>query len=100
MSTKTLTRAELSAAIYQEIGLSLGESSDLVDRFFGEMIEGLSAQRHVKLSKFGTFSVRSKKQRLGRNPKTGVEAVIAPRNVVSFNPSNILKQRVNKTLAS
>lgn len=96
MSSNTLTRAELSNAIYQEIGLSLGESSDLVDRFFAEMIEGLAAHQSVKLSKFGTFTVRSKKQRLGRNPKTGVEAVIAPRQVISFNPSNILKQRVNK----
>ena len=98
MSDKTLTRAELNQAIYREIGLSLSESSDLLDSTLEQIIRALEAGESVKLSSFGTFSIRSKRQRVGRNPKTGVEVPITPRTVVSFHPSNLLKERINKAL--
>lgn len=94
--TKTLTRADLSNAVYREIGLSLSESTDLVDAVIDEVVNSLEAGETVKLSSFGTFKLRHKKQRVGRNPKTGVEVPISPRTVLSFNASNILKQRVNQ----
>ena len=96
MTEKTLTRADLSAAIYRDIGLSLSESSDLVDAVIEEICEALAAGQQVKLSSFGTFSLRRKKQRIGRNPKTGVEVPITPRTVLTFNASNILKKKVNE----
>ncbi len=92
---KTLTRADLSNAVYREIGLSLSESTDLVDAVIEEVCLALEKNELVKLSSFGTFKVREKKQRIGRNPKTGVEVPISPRRVLSFNASNILKQKVN-----
>ena len=98
MSDKTLTRAELNQAIYREIGLSLSESSDLLDSTLEQIIRALEAGESVKLSSFGTFSIRAKRQRVGRNPKTGVEVPITPRTVVSFHPSNLLKERMNKAL--
>ena len=91
---KTLTRAELSNSVYREIGLSLVESADLVDSFFDEVSGSLSKGEDVKLTSFGTFHVREKAARVGRNPKTGVEAPIAARKVVTFNASNILKDKV------
>lgn len=96
--TKTITRADLGNAVYREIGLSLSESMNLVDAVFEEIIKGMEEGENVKLSSFGTFTLRSKKARVGRNPKTGVEVVITPRTVLSFNPSNILKEMVNKHL--
>ena len=93
---KTLTRADLSAQIYREIGLSLQECNALVDAVIEEVITALESGKAVKLSSFGTFSLRRKKQRVGRNPKTGVEVPISPRTVLSFNASNLLKQRVNE----
>lgn len=95
MSEKTLTRADLSAKVYKEIGLSLQECNALVDAVIEEVILSLEEGNTVKLSSFGTFSLRRKKQRVGRNPKTGVEVPISPRTVLSFNASNLLKQRVN-----
>lgn len=92
---KTLTRADLSNAVYREIGLSLSESTDLVDAVIEEVSVALEKEEQVKLSSFGTFKVRAKKQRIGRNPKTGVEVPISPRRVLSFNASNILKNKVN-----
>lgn len=93
--TKTLTRADLSNAVYREIGLSLSESTQLVDTVIDEICEALANGDMVKLSSFGTFKLRRKKERVGRNPKTGVEVPISPRTVLSFNASNILKQKVN-----
>lgn len=97
-NSKTLTRADLSNAIYREIGLSLSESSNLVDAFIEEIATAMAKGEQVKLSSFGTFKLRHKKQRIGRNPKTGVEVPITPRTVLTFNASNILKQRVNEAL--
>lgn len=95
---KTVTRANLSAAVYREIGISLSEAGDVVDSVIDEIIKALVAGESVKLSSFGTFSLRRKKQRVGRNPKTGVEVPITARTVLSFNASNILKARVNDAL--
>lgn len=95
MSTTTLTRADLSNAVYREIGLSLSESTQLVDAVLEEVSTALSEGHSVKLSSFGTFKLRRKKERVGRNPKTGVEVPITPRTVLSFNASNILKSAVN-----
>lgn len=94
--TKTLTRADLSNSVYREIGLSLSESTDLVDAVIEEVSKALEQGDMVKLSSFGTFKLRRKKQRIGRNPKTGIEVPISPRTVLSFNASNILKNKVNK----
>lgn len=96
MSQKTLTRADLSNAVYREIGLSLSESTQLVDAVLEEVAVALEQGNSVKLSSFGTFKLRRKKERVGRNPKTGVEVPITPRTVLSFNASNILKNAVNK----
>ena len=93
--TKTLTRADLSNAVYREIGLSLSESTQLVDAVLEEVSGALANGEQVKLSSFGTFKLRRKKERIGRNPKTGVEVPITPRTVLSFNASNILKHGVN-----
>jgi integration host factor subunit alpha len=95
MSTTTLTRADLSNAVYREIGLSLSESTGLVDAVLEEISAALSEGHSVKLSSYGTFKLRRKKERVGRNPKTGVEVPITPRTVLSFNASNILKASVN-----
>lgn len=94
--SKTLTRADLSNAVYREIGLSLSESTELVDAVIDEISGALESGETVKLSSFGTFKLRHKKQRIGRNPKTGVEVPISPRTVLSFNASNLLKEKVNK----
>jgi integration host factor subunit alpha len=93
--TKTLTRANLTEAVYRNIGLSRNESAELVETFLEEMCVCLENGEEVKLSSFGTFSVQSKRERVGRNPKTGVEATITPRRVLSFRPSHILKERVD-----
>ncbi len=95
MTQKTVTRAELSEAVYQRIGLSRSESSALVELVLDEISSSLSAGKSVKLSSFGSFLVRDKGQRIGRNPKTGVEVPIEPRRVMVFKPSNIMKARVN-----
>ncbi len=95
MTQTTLTRADLSNAVYREIGLSLSESTQLVDAVLEEISAALTEGKPVKLSSFGTFKLRRKKQRVGRNPKTGVEVPITPRTVLTFSASNILKQAVN-----
>ena len=91
----TVTRADLAEAVYSRIGLSRKESAALVEMVLGEMTETLLKGETVKLSSFGSFVVRSKGERLGRNPKTGVEVPITPRRVMVFKPSNILKARLN-----
>lgn len=93
--SKTLTRAELSNAVYREIGLSLSESTNLVDAVLEEISAALAEGNSVKLSSFGTFKLRRKKERIGRNPKTGVEVPITPRTVLTFHTSNILKAKIN-----
>lgn len=94
----TLTRADLAETIYRELGLSQAESSDLVDVVIEEIIGTLATGEEVKLSSFGTFSVRGKKQRIGRNPKTKKEIPITPRKVVGFHASNLLVKQVNTDL--
>ncbi len=98
MTDDTITRAYLGNSVYREIGLSLTESMQLVDAVFEEVSLALEEGDSVKLSSFGTFSLRKKNARVGRNPKTGIEVPIEPRTVLSFNPSNLLKQQVNENL--
>jgi integration host factor subunit alpha len=95
---KTLTRADLSNSVYEQIGLSLQECNALVDSVIEEVSVALEQGKSVKISSFGTFSLRNKKQRMGRNPKTGVEVPITSRTVLSFNASNLLKAKVNSSL--
>ena len=92
---ETLTRADLTESVYRSIGLSRNESSELVEAVLEELCACLEKGEAVKLSSFGTFTVQSKNERVGRNPKTGIEAVITPRRVLSFRPSHILKDRVD-----
>ena len=94
MSNKTLTRMDLSEAVFREVGLSRNESSDLVERVIELMSDALADGGQVKISSFGTFSVRAKAERIGRNPKTGEEVPITPRRVLSFRPSHLMKERV------
>ena len=95
MAGNTLTRSDLSEAVYREIGLSRNESSEMVETILSRMVEALIAGDSVKISSFGTFAVREKGARMGRNPKTGEEVPIDPRRVLVFRPSHILKERVN-----
>ena len=94
MSGKTLTRADLSESVYQKVGLSRAESSNLVESVLEEICQAAVRGEDIKLSSFGTFAVRSKNERIGRNPKTGEEVPITPRRVMVFRPSNILKEKV------
>ena len=95
MTEKNITRAELAEAIYHEVGRSSSQSAKLLDQVLNEISAALERGDTVKLSSFGTFSVRQKKMRIGRNPKTGVEVPITPRRILSFRPSQILKKQVN-----
>jgi integration host factor subunit alpha len=95
MSGKTITRADLSEAVYQGVGLSRNESAELVESVLGEIAEALTKGQTVKISSFGSFSVRQKGQRVGRNPKTGEEVPILPRRVLVFRASHVLKNRIN-----
>ncbi len=95
MTVKTVTRAQLAEAVYQEVGLSRSESAELVDAILAEITSSLMEDGTVKVSSFGTFSVRRKGQRIGRNPKTGEEVPILPRRVLVFRPSQVLKDRIN-----
>ncbi|MCT4682916.1 MAG: integration host factor subunit alpha [Roseicyclus sp.] len=94
MSNKTLTRMDLSEAVFREVGLSRNESAQLVERVLELMSDALVEGEQVKVSSFGTFSVRSKTARVGRNPKTGEEVPISPRRVLTFRPSHLMKDRV------
>jgi integration host factor subunit alpha len=95
MGQETVTRADLSEAVYQEVGLSRNESAQLVEQVLDEMADALVRGEMVKISSFGTFSVRQKGRRIGRNPKTGQEVPILPRRVLVFRASHVLKQRIN-----
>ena len=92
---KTTTRSTLSEAVFKNVGLSRNESSTLVDSVFTEILISLIGGDDVKISSFGTFIVRQKKERIGRNPKTGEEVPITARSVVTFRASNVLKSKVN-----
>lgn len=91
----TLTRMDLSEAVFREVGLSRNESADLVESVLAHVSEALVRGETVKISSFGTFSVRAKAARVGRNPKTGEEVPITPRRVLSFRPSHLMKERVD-----
>jgi len=97
MTGKTLTRADLAEAVFEQVGLARNESSDLVEQVLHEVMEALITGKNVKLSSFGSFSIREKGQRIGRNPKTGVEVPILPRKVLVFRASHVLKDRIAKS---
>jgi integration host factor subunit alpha len=92
---RTVTRVDLAEAVYQQVGLSRKESAALVEMVLDELMERLVTGEPVKLSSFGSFIIRHKRKRLGRNPKTGVEVPITERRVLVFKPSNLLKAKIN-----
>ena len=96
MDEKNLTRKDLSSKIYKDLGFSKNISSKIVDDFFETIISEIIKSNGIKISSFGTFSVLYKKERIGRNPKTKIEAKIFPRKIVKFKPSLLLKQKLNK----
>jgi integration host factor subunit alpha len=96
VSGNTITRADLSEAVYQEVGLSRNESANLVEVVLDEIADALAKGEMVKISSFGSFAVRQKGQRVGRNPKTGEEVPILPRRVLVFRASHVLKHRINE----
>ena len=98
MPTRTITRSDLVSIIYEEFGLSKTDCADLLEQALDLIGNTLQAGEPVKLSTFGTFSVRHKAERMGRNPKTGEEVPIKPRRVLVFRASNVLKQRINRSL--
>jgi len=95
METNTITRADLAESVYEQVGLSRNESSELVESVLQEISDELVKGHSVKLSSFGSFSVRHKAERIGRNPKTGIEVPISPRKVLVFKASHVLKEKVN-----
>ncbi|MAM24863.1 MAG: integration host factor subunit alpha [Rhodobacteraceae bacterium] len=94
MMSKSLTRMDLSEAVFREVGLSRNESAQLVEAVLEHMSDALVNGEQVKISSFGTFSARDKSARVGRNPKTGEEVPINPRRVLTFRPSHLMKDRV------
>ena len=96
MAEQTLTRMDLADAIFEEVGLSRNESSEIVDSILNHVSDALVRGENVKISSFGTFNIRDKNARVGRNPKTGEEVPISPRRVLSFRPSQTMKDRVAK----
>lgn len=99
MTGKTLTRADLAEALVRKVGLPRNESQDLVELVLNEISATLTRGENVKLSSFGSFGIRKKGERLGRNPKTGEEVPITPRRVLVFRASNIMKDRINDGLS-
>lgn len=97
-SNKTITRRDITEAVYREIGLSKAESSQLVESIILKISDSLISGKNVKLSNFGNFIIRDKVERMGRNPKTGVESVITPRRVATFRPSPKLADRITAKL--
>ncbi|MEE9547415.1 MAG: integration host factor subunit alpha [Hyphomicrobium sp.] len=96
MGGKTLTRADLAEAVVRKVGLPRNESQELVELVLSEISGSLARGEQVKLSSFGSFGIREKGERMGRNPKTGEEVPITPRKVLVFRPSNIMKDRINQ----
>ncbi len=94
MAEKTLTRMDLADAVHDQVGLSRNESAELVESVLTHMSDALAGGESVKISSFGTFAIRDKAARIGRNPKTGEEVPITPRRVLSFRPSHLMKDRV------
>ena len=92
--SKTLTRMDLSEAVHSEVGLSRNESAQLVESVLGYVSDALAEGESVKISSFGTFALRDKAARVGRNPKTGEEVPISPRRVLSFRPSHLMRDRI------
>lgn len=90
----TLTRADLAESLHQEVGLSRSDSADVVEQILVEMCEALGRGENVKISGFGTFVLRDKGERIGRNPKTGIEVPIAPRRVLTFRASQMMRDRI------
>ena len=99
MSIGTVTRADLAEALYREIGLSRTESAQLVESVIDHIIDALLRGESVKLTGFGTFALRDKNERIGRNPKTGKAVPIAPRRVLTFKPSQVMRERVDAALS-
>ncbi len=95
-SVGTLTRADLADALHRQIGLSRAESLDLVEGILSHMGDALARGENVKITGFGTFILRQKGERVGRNPKTGVEVPIAPRRVLTFRASQLVRERIVK----
>ncbi|NVD43667.1 integration host factor subunit alpha [Qipengyuania atrilutea] len=93
-SVGTLTRADLAETVNRKMGFSRSESLDLVEAVLGHVCEALRKGENVKISGFGSFVLRDKKERIGRNPKTGVEVPITPRRVLTFRASQLLKDRI------
>ncbi len=98
MTDKTLTRAHLTDALHEHVGLSRQDCAGLVERTLDLVAEAMERSESVKLSGFGVFQVRSKRERMGRNPKTGEPATIAPRRVIGFRASQVLKARIDQAL--
>ena len=92
--TATLTRADLADVVHRRLGLSRAESAQLVERVLHHMCHALSEGENVKISGFGSFILRDKGERIGRNPKTGVEVAIAPRRVMTFRASQIMREQI------
>ena len=99
MNGQTVTRADLAEAVYREIGLSRTESAELVESVIDHISDALLKGEHVKLAGFGTFSLRDKRERMGRNPKTGEAVPITPRRVLVFKPSQVMRERVDSALS-
>jgi integration host factor subunit alpha len=99
MTGKTLTRADLAEAVVRKVGLGRHESQEIVEMILDEIGQALEKGENVKLSSFGSFGIREKGERVGRNPKTGEEVPITPRRVLVFRPSAIMKSRVNTGMA-
>ena len=95
MIKKNFTRKDLSNKIYHNIGFSKNFSSGIIDNFFESLISELIISNKIKISSFGTFKVINKRERIGRNPKTRIEAKISPRKVVKFKPSSFVKKIIN-----
>lgn len=100
MSQNTVTRAQLAESVYEEVGLSRHDAAQIVDAILEEVTRALVEGDEAKLSSFGSFHVRQKAQRVGRNPKTGQEVPILPRRVLSFRASHVLKDKINRAFAT
>lgn len=99
MGGKTLTRADLAEAVFKKVGLPRNESAEIVELVLREIVSSLERGDQVKLSSFGSFGIRQKGERIGRNPKTGQEVPITPRRVLVFRASNIMKHRINESMS-
>ncbi|MBZ6377072.1 integration host factor subunit alpha [Pacificimonas flava] len=94
-TSPTLTRAELGEVVHEELGLSRSESVQLVETVLDTVSDALVRGENVKISSFGSFILRDKNRRMGRNPKTGEEVPIEPRRVMTFRPSQIMREKIN-----